>query len=197
MAATSTEPARRVGRPRSAKVDLAIREATQDLLVQEGYGGMTIEGIAARAGVGKAAIYRRWATKAELVVDSLRAHDGMQIPLPDTGDARADMEVMLCALQRSMAGDDGPVLAAFVAEKFRNPELRAAFDRAFVAERRRHLRHLVTSAVELGDLPPNTDVELVADLGPAMLSHRLFMHRSPPEPGLPKRIVTQIFGPPV
>lgn len=196
MTITTEETTRRAaGRPRSTRVDQAIQDATQEVLVEEGYGGMTIEGIAARAGVGKAAIYRRWATKAELVVDSLRTHEGLQVPLPDTGNVRADVEVMLCALQQAMAGDGGPVLAAFVAEKFRHPELRAEFDRVFVAERRRHLRHLVATAVGRGELPPDTDVELVAETGPALLCHRLFMHRSPPEDDLPKRIVSQLFGP--
>ncbi|MGI8755958.1 MAG: TetR-like C-terminal domain-containing protein [Acidimicrobiales bacterium] len=194
MTTTTEVTTRRAGRPRSTRVDQAIQDATLELLVELGYGGMTIEGIAARAAVGKAAIYRRWATKAELVVDSLRTHDGLQVPLPDTGDVRADVEVMLGALQKAMAGDGGPVLAAFVAEKFRHPELRAEFDRVFVAERRRHLRYLVATAVERRELPPETDIELVAETGPALLCHRLFMHASPPEGDLPRRIVTQLFG---
>lgn len=187
--------ARPAGRPRSTRVDQAIHRAVHELLVEVGYGAMSIEGVATRAGVGKAAIYRRWSSKAELVVGSLRDHDGLAVPHPDTGDPRADIKTMLCAVQQAMAGTDGPVLAAFAAEKFRNPELRIEFERVYVADRRRHLRHLVEKAVENGDLPSGTDVEVVAETGPAILTHRLFMHAGPPPADLPGRIVDQLFGP--
>ncbi|MGI8710267.1 MAG: TetR/AcrR family transcriptional regulator [Acidimicrobiales bacterium] len=184
---------RGAGRPRSTLVDQAIRGAAQELLVEQGYGGMTMEAVAARAGVGKATVYRRWSTKAELLVDSLRGHDAPQVPLPDTGDVRADVKTMLVAIQRSMAGQDGPIMAAFAAEKLRHPELRAVFERVFVTERRRHLEHLVAKAVDQGELPTGTDVELLAETGPAICFHRLFLHDAPPDPELPGRIVDQLF----
>ncbi len=62
------------GRPRSPAVDQSILEAALALLVEQGYGGMSMEGIASRAGVGKAAIYRRWPSKAAVIVDALRGH---------------------------------------------------------------------------------------------------------------------------
>ncbi|MCU1452370.1 MAG: putative TetR-family transcriptional regulator, partial [Acidimicrobiales bacterium] len=123
---------RTAGRPRSAEVDLAILDAARALLVEEGYGGMSVEAIAARAGVGKAAIYRRWSTKAEVLVESLRGHACTEVPLPDTGDLRADLLTMLTGIQQAMAGTDGPIMAAFIAEKQRHPELREEFDRVFV-----------------------------------------------------------------
>jgi AcrR family transcriptional regulator len=182
------------GRPRSPAVDQSIRDAALALLVEQGYGGMSMEGIAARAGVGKAAIYRRWPNKAAVIVDALRGHDAMQVPLPDTGDVQADVETMLVAVQRSMAGEDGPIIAAFAAEKFRHPELREEFDRVFVQNRRAHLLGLIRDAVARGDLPADTDVELVAETGPAILATRLLLHDQAPDPKLPRRIVEQLFG---
>jgi AcrR family transcriptional regulator len=182
------------GRPRSPEIDQAIREAALALLVEAGYGGMSMEGIAARACVGKAAIYRRWPNKAAVIVDALRGHEAMRVPLPDSGDVRADIENMLIAMQRSLAGEDGPIIAAFAAEKYRHPELREEFDRVFVQNRRKHLQRLVRDAVERGDLPADTDVELFAETGPAILATRLLMHDQPPDPKLPRRIVEQLFG---
>ncbi|MGE3621003.1 MAG: TetR/AcrR family transcriptional regulator [Acidimicrobiia bacterium] len=183
------------GRPRSAVIDRAVRRAALELLVEQGYGGTSVEAIAGRAGVGKPAIYRRWPSKAAIVVDALRCHPGIAAPLPDTGDLRADVEVMLAAVQRGMAGGEGPVMAAFVAEKFRYPELRDEFERVFVRERREHLQRLVAGAVARGELPAGTDVDLVAEIGPALLAHRLLVRHLPPDPDLPRRIVDQLFGP--
>jgi hypothetical protein len=93
-----------------------------------------------------------------------------------------------------MAGEDGPIIAAFVAEKFRHPELREEFERVFVQNRRTHLQGLIRDAVARGDLPADTDVELVAETGPAILANRLLLLDQDPDPKLPRRIVEQLFG---
>jgi AcrR family transcriptional regulator len=186
----------RPGRRRSTEADHAILGAALDALVEEGYAGMSMEGIASRAGVGKATVYRRWHTKAELVVEALRGHICHEIPLVDTGDVRADLTVMLQALGASLAGVDGPLMVAFTTEKIRHPELRAEFDRVFITDRRAHVRRLVERAVETGDLPADTDVELVCDVGFAILWHRLSVRREDPTADLAERIVRQ-FLPPV
>lgn len=187
------DEAARPGRPRSEAAGQAIRDAALELFVEHGYGGMSMEGIAARAGVGKATIYRRWTSKAELLVDALRSHDTMVVALPDTGDVRADLTAVLRSVQRSMDGEDGPILAAFAVEKHRNTELRDEFQRAFVAKRRAHLRSIISAAVERGDLAARTDVELVVEAGPAILVHRMLIAEAPPEPDLPERIVALLL----
>jgi AcrR family transcriptional regulator len=184
---------RRRGRPRRAEVDEAILSAALRMLAQHGYGGVTMEGVAAEAGVGKATIYRRWASKAELLVDALRSHDTMVVPLPDTGDVRADVTAILRSVQQAMDGEDGPILAAFAVEKFRHPELRDEFQRVFVAERRAHLRVIVAAAIERGELALDTDVELVIEGGPAILVHRMLIAEAPPEPDLAERIVALLL----
>ena len=166
------------------------------LLVEEGFGGMSMEAIAARAGVGKAAIYRRWSSKEQVVVESLRGHACTTIPMPDTGDLRADLTTMLEGIRRAMVGEDGPIMTAFVSEKARNPELRAEYDRAFVQERRAHLQHLISAAVDRGELPASTDVELVAEAGPAILAHRFMVRGQDLPADLPARIVAQLLGAP-
>lgn len=194
VGAPATE-ARAVGRPRSAETEQAILEATVALLVEVGFGGMSMEAVAARAGVGKAAIYRRWSSKEELVVESLRGHTCQALPLLDTGDLRADLLGMLEGVRRVMSGDDGPIMTAFVSEKARYPELKAEYDRAFVKDRRAHLRNIVAAAVDRGELPATTDVEVFAEAGPAILSHRFMVHGQRLERDLPRRIVDLLLGP--
>jgi AcrR family transcriptional regulator len=188
-----TTVARRAGRPRSEEADIAILDAALDALVQDGYAGMSIEDIAARAGVGKATIYRRWSGKPEILVEALRRRACFEVPLPDTGDLRADLLTILRAVHANMTGVAGPVMAAFAAEKFRYPELRDEFECVFVSERRAHVRRIVAAAVERGDLPVDTDVELLADAGPALLWHALTLRNEPAGADLPERIVRQLL----
>ncbi len=193
MTVAEPEVPRRAGRPRSEEADHAILDAALDALVEDGYAGMSIEGIAARAGVGKATIYRRWPGKAEMLVDALSLRACFDVPLVDTGDLRADLLTILRAVHVNMRGLAGPVMAAFAAEKLRYPELREEFDRVFVSERRAHLRRLVGAAVERGDLPADTDVELLAEAGPALLWHALTVRNDPGDDTLPDRIVRQLL----
>ncbi|MEO9224566.1 MAG: TetR/AcrR family transcriptional regulator, partial [Acidimicrobiales bacterium] len=159
------------GRPRSPEIDDAVMRATRDLLVERGYGGLSVEGVANRAEVGKAAIYRRWPSKAELVVEALRTYTCAGLPTTQAGDLRTDLLALLTVVQQSMAERDGPLMATFIAAKARFPDLQAEFDRAFVAERRAYVQQLIRDGVRRGELPANTDVELLAETGPAILSH--------------------------
>src|SRR4051794_23872567 len=82
---------RRPGRPRDARHDEAILEATMALLSEAGYARLTIDGVAARAGVGRPTIYRRWPSKPALVVAALLHAPQIQVPHADTGSLRADL----------------------------------------------------------------------------------------------------------
>ena len=83
-----------MSRPRSAESHAAILQAALELVVEDGLRGTTIEGIAARAGVGKTTIYRRWRTKEELFMEALQAI-AFALPDPDTGSLRGDMEAII------------------------------------------------------------------------------------------------------
>ena len=192
--ASSTSDVPRAGRPRSEECTRAILDAALQELADSGYGAMTIDGVAARSGSGKATIYRRWSTKAELVADAIERHSFADIPIDDTGNLEADLLRYLRALERALSGIDGELLLALTAEKLRNPELAAAFDRRFVTERRARVRQLVRAAVERGELPPSTDIELLADVGPALYLHA-FVHGGRTRlRGLADRIVAQFVG---
>jgi len=182
----------RPGRPRSEACDRAIEAAALDLLVDEGFGRMTIEGIASRAGVGKATVYRRWDSKEHLVVDAVSHRCAAQVGTPDTGSLRSDMIELLDGVTGRFRRD-GRVMQAFAAEQGRHPQLAEMFRTMFLAERRAAARAIVARAVERGELPPGSDTELLADLGPALLWHRLTVTGAPLDDGLPERIVDQFF----
>jgi AcrR family transcriptional regulator len=182
----------RPGRPRNEDCDRAIEAAAVDLLVEEGFGRMTIEGVAARAGVGKATVYRRWATKQDLVVDAFRHRCEATAINPDTGSVRTDLlellRSMLAKFQR-----DGDILAAFAAEQWRHPELAEVYRTTFLAERRAIVQAAIRRGVDRGELPADTDVEFVGDLGSAVIWHRLTVTRLPLDDDLPERIVAHLF----
>jgi AcrR family transcriptional regulator len=183
---------RRPGRPRSEERSQDILDAALQALVDEGFGAMTIEGIAARAGAGKATLYRRWPNKAELVADAVQQHACAEIPIVDTGDVRRDVRTFLRATQKSVSGLDGALFLAFTAERIRYPELAAAFDRQFVSARRGALRTLIRGGVERGELPPDTDIDLLADVGQALILYLFTSKRALPH-DLADRIVEQFF----
>src|SRR5207237_7493031 len=123
----------RGGRPRDPSCDAAITKATLEAFEAGGYAGVTMEGVAAKAGVGKTTVYRRYANKADLLVDAVRC--GARIDdeaLPDTGDLRADLVAMIRPLLERLRGPEGGLLVRFASERVRNPDLAAAFDRVVV-----------------------------------------------------------------
>lgn len=187
-------PRLRAGRPRSHDADLAIEEAALEVLVQEGFAGMTIEGIAARAGVGKATVYRRWAAKEDLVVHAVHRKCMEHFVAPDTGSVRTDLlEILRTLLGRFQR--DGALMSAFAAEQGRHPELAEAFRTTFLAERRAVVQEVVARGIARGELAEGTDVELVGDVGPALFWHRLTVTGAPLDDDLPERIVDQFLGP--
>jgi len=167
-----------------------------DLLVEGGYESVTMEGVAARAGVGKATVYRRWPSKSTLVVDAIRAfcrEHGAQ-PAPDTGNVRDDL--LLCVrgvvstYQRSEAGR---VLPGLVNELHRNAELAEAFRGGFLEERRAVVREIVRRGIDRGELRPDLDVDLVLDAIAAFVQHRLLLTGMPIDHDLPERVVDLLW----
>lgn len=181
------------GRPRSPACDLAIEAATVELLVEDGFAGLSIEKVAARAGVGKATIYRRWETKEALVVDAVHHRCAEDFEMPSTDSARADLLEMLRHFVTRVRRD-GPLMQAFAAERGRHPELAETFRRTFLAGRRAAAREIIRRGIAAGEFSADTDVEVLADAGPALIWHRLTVTGDPLEDDLPERILRQ-FAP--
>jgi AcrR family transcriptional regulator len=185
----------RVGRQRDPSRDEAILAATLAAFAEQGYAGVSIEGVAARAGVAKATIYRRYPTKVQLVVEAVKVGACFADYLPDTGDVRADLANMLAKLMNLLRSDVGPVLLAFAAERVRYRHLDDEFKRSVIGAKRAHIRHLITSAIERGVLPADIDVEVIAEAGPALLWHHALNHLALTD-DLPRRIIEVLLPSP-
>jgi AcrR family transcriptional regulator len=194
MSPDAAVAARRPGRPRSDDRDEAIEAATLDLLVEQGYAGLSMEGVAARAGVGKATIYRRWESKLDLVLDAVIHRCYENVVSPDTGSLREDLLELFRAILVKFRRD-GPVMRAFVAEQARHPDLARAFRDAFLSERRSVLREVLARAVARRELAADADVELLMDVGSGVLWYRFAVTGEPLSDDLPERIVDQFFEP--
>lgn len=185
----------RAGRPRDPACDAAILQATLDLFAEEGYAGVSIDGVAARAGVGKATIYRRYTSKAELVSEAVRCGAHLDDHLPDTGNLRVDLTNMMQPLIDRLRGDDNQLLVTFALERQRDPDLQEQFNRLVIGKKREHLRHLVGSAIKRGELPADSDVDLIAEAPPALIWHHA-LYGLPLDDNLLERILNLVLPPP-
>ncbi|WP_165401546.1 TetR/AcrR family transcriptional regulator [Herbihabitans rhizosphaerae] len=151
------------GRPRDTSVDAALLRAAVELLAENGYGALTIEAVATRAGVGKPALYRRWSTKEELVVAALGAHVA---PPRDTatGDARKDLRAMLGGLARHLSGPAGGAVFGVHVAADGNPELTEVLRERYLAPRAVVLTEIVRRGKADGQIRADASVDLVRDL---------------------------------
>jgi AcrR family transcriptional regulator len=175
MSETAESPRRTPGRPRSEASHQAIIRATLELLLEAGYRSLTMEGVRARAGVGKATIYRRWSSKEELVRDAIVfMHDDLQAP--DTGSLRGDYEGM-AALVRSAAHRAGAatLMPRLLGDVANDPELRAIFYDNLVEPRRAQMRAVLQRAVARGEIRDDVDIELIIDLFAGPVVYRLLI----------------------
>ena len=154
------ETSRRPGRPRSEQAEQAIIEATLDLFAEQGFEGVCVEAVAARAGVGKATIYRRWPNKEELL---LAAFSSLKSPFPEAkgvsvrDDLLAMVEVM-CADKADPRKSRRYALLLGEGEKY--PRLMARYKETIVEPRRDAMRAVIRRGVQTGELRPETDVEI-------------------------------------
>jgi AcrR family transcriptional regulator len=165
--------AKPAGRPRDPNLDGVILDATIELLAKEGFARMSIEQIAARAGVGKPTIYRRWPSKVDLVIAALsRPH--AERSTSGEGSVRERLVRLIEDLCISVRTERAKgVLAALVSEIPRDPELAAAVREVFLAKRQESAYALLREGIASGELRPDLDLdlELASDalVGPIML----------------------------
>jgi AcrR family transcriptional regulator len=160
------------GRPRSEEAHKAILDATLELLVEVGFSAMTVEGVASRAGVGKATIYRRWPSKLPLVVEAFGLLPGFEEV--DTGNLAEDLKKMLRSyLQAFNSSPLSAVLPSLAGERAHNPELSELFEPVSKG-RRQPLVRAFERAVDRSEVSADLDVELAADLVVGPIAVALF-----------------------
>jgi AcrR family transcriptional regulator len=169
-----------MGRPRDARTDRAILDATLQLIAELGVYEFRTDDVAASAGVGKGAIYRRYGSKDELVTAAVAALVNEEIVVPDTGSTREDLIILMreaVALYRgSLAGRLMPSLVGAMARK---PDLAKAVRQGFLAGRRAALGEVLRRGVERGDLHPDLDLDLALDVLGGPLFYRLLITGGP------------------
>ena len=170
--AANTGSAPSAGRPRSEEAHQAILDATLELLVEVGYSALTVEGVASRAGVGKATIYRRWPSKLPLVIEAFGRLPGLEEV--DTGNLVDDLTQMLRSYLHLLNSTPlADVVPSLVGERAHNPEFSKRFDPVLQARRQPLIRAL-RRAVERGELSADLDLDLAADLIVGPIATRFF-----------------------
>lgn len=166
------ESAASAGRPRSEEAHQAILQATLELLSDVGYSALTVEGVAQRAGVGKATIYRRWPSKLPLVVEAFGQLPGFADV--DTGSLERDVKTMLRGYLELFHKSPLPaVLPSLAGERASNPELAQLFG-PVMRGRREPLMRALERARQRGELPADLDLGLASELLVGPIAVRLF-----------------------
>ncbi|WP_223694072.1 TetR/AcrR family transcriptional regulator [Leifsonia poae] len=172
----------KLGRKRDHTRDADILEAAVEVLAETGYDGMTVDMVVARAKAGKATVYRRWASKAELVIDAvacMKQTDIDEAHLPDTGTLRGDLIAMI----KPHSIEDGEkklkIMAGLMSLLARDPELAGAVNSAIVDPRAAVNRLFMRRAIERGEISPDADIETLALISPSMAAYRVLILRKP------------------
>src|SRR5918912_333903 len=155
---------------------------------------LTMEQVAARAGVGKASVYLRWPNKVALVAEAIQHRSGVVPEVPDTGRLREDMLAFLRALLRGKSAAQR-ALAAVTGEIASNPELQKAWRRSVAGTLSACVRVIVEHAIERGELPAASDVELLSMLPLPLLQNWRLEHEQGPDDAVVERIVDQFYTP--
>ncbi|AZZ54811.1 TetR/AcrR family transcriptional regulator [Rathayibacter iranicus] len=172
----------RPGRRRDPNRDGEILTAALDVLADTGYEGMTIDMVAARAKAGKATVYRRWESKAELVLEALACLKGADLSensLPDTGSLRGDLVALIKPHTIEDAERKLRIMSGVVAMISKAPELADSVRTVIVEPRARANRFLLNRAIARGEISAEIDVEQLALITPSMIAYRVLLLREP------------------
>jgi AcrR family transcriptional regulator len=158
-------PAARTGRPRSDRAHRAILDAARELIIEQGFWGLRLEHVAARAGVGKATIYRHWGSRDELALELLVELAEPHIPVTDAGDTRQELLATVTNPIRALIETPfGPVIRALLSQIATDPRLGDRFRAMVVQARRAEVARVMARGIERGDLRPDADVGVATEL---------------------------------
>jgi len=169
---------------RTARTRDAVMEAVVSELADSGYAGTTVERVAARAGIAKTTIYRRWGGIDRLLAELMTEHAAAEVPVPDSGDLHSDLRALARAVVDMLK--DPPIRAAFgsmLAAGTLNPDAREVLS-GFLAGRIAMMTVIIDRAVRRGEVPPGTDGAEVIRTMTILIYGRLFILGEPASPSL-------------
>lgn len=170
------------GRRRDPGRDAAILDAAIEVLAESGYDGMTMNMVASRAKAGKATVYRRWSSKAELILEAVTHLKRSQVDLerlPDTGTLRGDLLALFKPQSVEEAEHKMRVMAGLASVLLQNPQLAEAGDAAIVQPWAIVNRMLIQRALERGEISPKADINALSQVLPSMAAYRALIQRKP------------------
>ncbi|MFI6796571.1 TetR/AcrR family transcriptional regulator [Streptosporangium canum] len=182
-AAGATPAALRRPGGRTARIRTQVLDAVLAELGEHGYDGLTMDAVAARAGVHRATVYRRWGDVGGLLADVLDAAGDDDWQPPDTGSLQGDLAALNHEIQAALTARP-PIVAALIAASFRSEQADRA-QRRLWEDRYARCEIIVSRAVRRGELPPRTDARRLLIAATAPLYHQLVLLRTPPDPHLP------------
>lgn len=182
-------------RRRSDERTEMIKRTALDLALESGYAKLSMEAVAARAGVGKDTIYRRWPSKALLFLDAVLGSSTTGLQHPDTGDIVADLRgVMIRAVDLLGRPPWGPLYRDLIGEAQHNPEVAAALNERFIQPQVADTRARLKAAEEQGQLAPDFDLDLAFEILSGPLYFRLLITHQPMTPAYIDRVLQAVFA---
>jgi AcrR family transcriptional regulator len=188
---SNTQSGTSAGRPRSEEAHQAILDATLASLAELGFSGLTVEGVATRAGVGKATIYRRWPSKLHLVIEAFSQLPGLEDV--DTGTVVDDLEEMLQTYLHGFSSTPlARVMPSLAGERAHNPELSELLD-PILKGRRQPIIRALERGVARGELQPDLDLDMAADVIFGAIFTRVFFTGARINPKIARPIVDTVL----
>ena|SRR5256885_7069924 len=179
---------------RSEKARTAILRAARELLDQRGFQRLTIEGIAGRARVGKATIYRWWPSKAAVVMDAVLEAASARIPFPDTGSAREDLRGQIASvIELYTHTKTGRGIRFLIAESQHDSSLAESLRDRFIASRRAEAATVFERGIERGELRADLDVGVAIDALYGAVYYRLLVSHAPLDSTYVDTLIGQVF----
>jgi AcrR family transcriptional regulator len=163
------------GRPRDARTTQSILKAALELGMEVGFDGLTVEGVAARAGVGKSTIYRRWPDAWSIVADAVFADAARIAPVLERATARESFRVSMRLVARSFRGRLGAILRPLIGRAQLDKTLRQALAEHWLSARREISREIVRRGIASGELRAGLEPDIVLDALYGPLYHRLLL----------------------
>lgn len=182
------------GRPRSPETRAKILKAAYEMLNEVGFMDLTIEGVAAKAGVGKPTIYRRWKTKAALAMDAFLEAVNPEIAFPDSGSVKEDFKEQMQKLTKLMNSPRGEVLANVIGCGQADRELIAVYRENWLTPRREDAKRIFQRGVERGELRAGIDAEVAIDALYSPLFYRLLLKHQPLTNKFVEELIEVVIG---
>ena len=182
------------GRPRDSAATAAILQAAMDIAEERGFDGLSVEGVAARAGVAKTTIYRRWPNVWAILMDAFIADVSRLAPIEQRESARETLAESIRLMARTFRGRQGKVLRSLLGRAQAEPGLVEAYWSRWVEPRRKLAREVLRLGVATGELRAGLDEDVVLDALYGALYHRLTIPYAPLSDGYVEALVDSVFG---